>query len=101
MQQTRPLSVSGQRLKAIFKEGRDTQVGVAAYLRCDQSTVSKWVREGSIPSLALAVALEMKWPEVTVHGWVQRETELGRYRPRIRGDRGTDRSKLRSGRGRP
>lgn len=98
----RPLSLSGLRLKAIFESGIDTQVGLAAYLRCDQSTVSKWVSTGAIPSLALAVAVEDRHPTVTVRGWVEMEAELGRYRPREKagGERGAvPKTGRRSGRG--
>lgn len=102
MPHTKPLSVSALALKALIKEGRDTQVSLAEYLRCDQTTVSKWFSNGATPTLAMAVAIEERWPEVTAKGWLEYATPLGRYKPRESsgGDLGLLR-KSGHGRGRP
>ena len=66
----KPLSVSGVALKRLLAEGRDTQVALAAYLRCDQTTISKWLTNGATPTLVLAAALERRWSDIKAAGWL-------------------------------
>jgi plasmid maintenance system antidote protein VapI len=78
----KPLSVSGLSLKAKLAAGEISQVGLAEYLRCDQTTISKWFSNGATPTLAMAVRIEERWPDVTARGWLEIANELGRYKPR-------------------
>lgn len=69
--EAKPLSISGVRLKRILAQGLDTQVALADYLRCDQTTISKWLTVGATPTLAIAVALSERWEEITPQGWLE------------------------------
>ena len=69
------LSKSARVLQRILADGRDTQPELARALRCDQTTISKWFTKGSIPILALAVALEKRWPQCPAEGWLEPDDE--------------------------
>lgn len=101
MHQPKPLSVSALALKALIAEGRDTQVSLAEYLQCDQTTISKWFSNGATPTLAMAVRIEERWPDVTARGWLEYAIPLGRYKPRESTGGGRGIRKSGTGRGRP
>ncbi len=72
----KPLSISGVRLKRKLAEGIETQLQLAAYLQCDQTTISKWITKGATPSLAMAFAIEARWPEIRASEWLVLSTDL-------------------------